>query len=330
VDGDCSDARSKVNRFWGWLASDEFGVIVPASALMKTRDVFFWARNHFEYFLDAVRIYLGVGLIFKGISFLTNGIAANESLGGTWLAEFAPIVPYAHVIGGAMLAAGVFSRIAALSQIPILLAAVFMVNAPRMDTIRGREAVEFSALVLFLLVLIAIKGAGPLALDRRLRRIEQGPRARFAWQRWADDHSDVFADLVRIYLGIGLFIKGLYIVGHQSEMFSMLNAGGNIPFGLTAAAHYVIPVHFVGGVLLALGMAVRPAAIAQIPPLIAAIFYFMLPRFTALVEMRESLEFTALVTFLLALIAVFGAGRLAIENAGRKPVVVGPSIQPAH
>jgi uncharacterized membrane protein YphA (DoxX/SURF4 family) len=292
---------------------------------MKTRDVLSWSQIHWDYFLDAVRIYLGIGLIIKGISFLTNGLASSELLAGTPLAGLAPIVPLAHIVGGALLAAGILTRLAAISQIPILFAAVFMVNAPRMDTIRGREAVEFSALVLFLLVLIAIKGAGPLSLARRFKRNE-AVKPVSGFQLWVEEHPDVFADLVRMYLGVGLFIKGLYIVGHQSELFSMMNSGGNMPFGLAAAAHYVIPVHFVGGVLLAVGLAVRPAAIAQIPPLIGAIFYLFLPRFSAL-EMRESFEFTALVAFLLTLVAVFGAGRLSIEKAGRKPVALAEAPQ---
>jgi len=289
--------------------------------LMKTRDVLSWSQSHFDYFLDAVRIYLGIGLIFKGISFLTNSAAMSEMLRGTSLANLAPIVPYAHIIGGALLAAGILTRVAALSQIPILAVAVFMVHAPQIDTIRGREAVEFSALVLFLLVIIAIKGAGPLSL------MAKRDAAVSTFQKSVDEHSDLFADLIRIYLGIGLFIKGMYIMGHQTELFSIMNSGGNIPMGFAAAAHYVIPVHFVGGVLLVIGAFTRAAAIAQIPPLVGALFYLFLPRFSVL-EARQSFEFTALVAFLLTLTALFGSGRLAVENSRRK-VVPTPAIQPA-
>jgi putative oxidoreductase len=108
-----------------------------------------------------------------------------------------------------------------------------------------------------------------------------------------------------------------------------VNGSPNIPMFMTTAAHYVIPAHFVGGVLLAIGLLTRFAAIAQIPPLLGAIFYALLPAFSML-EMRQSLEFTALVTFLFALIGVFGAGRISVENSGRRMVVANPTLQPAH
>src|SRR5678815_5847972 len=120
---------------------------------MKINDLDSWAQSHFDYFLDAVRIYLGVGLVFKGISFLTHHELLT-ALNGTALSGLGPIVPYIHIIGGALLAIGFLPRIAAILNIPILLAAVFMVHTPELHTLRGREGFEFSALVLFLLCVI--------------------------------------------------------------------------------------------------------------------------------------------------------------------------------
>src|SRR4051812_46799377 len=96
---------------------------------MKIHDLDSWAQNHFDYFLDAVRIYLGVGLFFKGISFLTHH-EMLAGLNGAALASLAPVVPYVHIIGGALLAIGFLPRIAAIVNIPILFAAVFMVHTP--------------------------------------------------------------------------------------------------------------------------------------------------------------------------------------------------------
>ena len=216
---------------------------------MKINDLDSWAQTHFAYFLDAVRIYLGIGLLVKGISFLAHN-EALASLQGTAIAALVPIVPYMHIVGGALLAIGLLPRLAALVNIPILFAAVFMVHAPQMDTVRGREGLEFSALVLFLLCLIAVKGAGPLSLTARWRRAP-AERVGRSLQRWVDEHPDIFADLIRIYLGIGLFVKGMYIMDHRDEIMTMLNGGNNFSLSMVAAAHYVIPAHFVGGVLLA-------------------------------------------------------------------------------
>jgi putative oxidoreductase len=182
---------------------------------MKMKDLPSWSQNHFEYFLDAVRVYLGLGLIIKGISFATNPHYFAATFNGVAFDSLLPIVPYIHIFGGVFLAAGVFTRIAAIIQIPILFTATFLVHLPQMETIRGRESIEFSALVLFLLVLIAIKGPGPLSLGRYWRK--EPP----VEHTWIADHADVFADLIRMYLGVGLFLKGLYIMEHR-EAFSRL------------------------------------------------------------------------------------------------------------
>jgi uncharacterized membrane protein YphA (DoxX/SURF4 family) len=121
----------------------------------------------------------------------------------------------------------------------------------------------------------------------------------------------------------------MYIMDHRDEMMAMLNGGQNMSLMMVAAAHYVIPAHFVGGALLICGMLSRWAAVAQIPPLVGAIFYAFLPRFASM-EMRQSLEFTTLVLFLLALVTVFGAGRFSMEYAGRKSLALAPSWQPVH
>jgi uncharacterized membrane protein YphA (DoxX/SURF4 family) len=161
-----------------------------------------------------------------------------------------------------------------------------------------------------------------------LRHLDSEPSTRSP-RRWIDEHPDLFADLIRIYLGVGLFIKGMYIMDHRDEMMAMLDGGQNMSLLMVAAAHYVIPAHFVGGALLICGMLTRWAALAQIPPLLGAVFYAFLPRFSSL-EMRQSLEFTTLVLFLLALVTIFGAGRFSMENAGRKSLGFSPALQPIH
>jgi len=64
--------------------------------------------------------------------------------------------------------------------------------------------------------------------------------------------------------------------------------------------------------MLIVGIATRLAALAQLPALVGAV---------ALVHWKEglfapgqSLELAALVTFLLAVIAVFGGGRLSVDH----------------
>jgi len=131
-------------------------------------------------------------------------------------------------------------------------------------------------------------------------------------RRWIESHMDIVIDLVRMYLGIGLFVKGIYFLMHQEELTKLLKGTDNMAFGLGAVAHYVIPIHLVGGLLLAVGLLTRLAALVQMPILIGAIIYVWLPEMPFF-EQRQNLEFSALVLFLLTLIFVYGAGRFSVD-----------------
>ena len=131
-------------------------------------------------------------------------------------------------------------------------------------------------------------------------------------RRWIESHMDIVIDLVRMYLGIGLFVKGIYFLMHQEELTKLLKGTDNMAFGLGAVAHYVIPIHLVGGLLLAVGLLTRLAALVQMPILIGAIIYVWLPEMPFF-EQRQNLEFSALVLFLLTLIFVYGAGRFSLD-----------------
>ena len=76
--------------------------------------------------------------------------------------------------------------------------------------------------------------------------------------------------------------------------------------------HYVILAHFIGGLLLTIGLFTRLAALAQIP--ILAVAVFIVHRQDGLFAMGQSLEFSALVLFLLVVILVSGAGRLSLDH----------------
>jgi uncharacterized membrane protein YphA (DoxX/SURF4 family) len=133
------------------------------------------------------------------------------------------------------------------------------------------------------------------------------------WKIWIQNREDLFKDLVRMYLGIGLFVKGLYFMSNRDELNLLLGRLDNATFLQAAASHYVIPVHVIGGLLLAIGLLTRFAALLQIPILLGAVFYVYLPT-TTLTDSRQSLEFSALVLFLLVLVVAYGAGRFSVDQ----------------
>jgi uncharacterized membrane protein YphA (DoxX/SURF4 family) len=130
-----------------------------------------WADAHRDYWLDCVRIYLGLGLLARGLILITNTspgyfVDLLQRSGQPWITSgiLLHYVMIAHFVGGILLTIGFLTRIAALAQIPILVGAVFFVH--RQDGLFALgQSLEFSALVLFLLCVFVIAGAGKLSLD---------------------------------------------------------------------------------------------------------------------------------------------------------------------
>jgi len=134
-----------------------------------------WGDHHHPWILDIIRIVLGLFLLNKGITFLQNSgylrdiILEKEAVNQppALISAIVFYVSYIHVLGGGLMALGLFTRLWAFLQLPVVFAAVFLVNI-----IRPYVAAELwlSILVLCLLTLFMIIGSGPLSLDQLLKR----------------------------------------------------------------------------------------------------------------------------------------------------------------
>ncbi len=285
-----------------------------------------WVQTHRDSFFDFIRMYLGVGLLVKGVFFLMHPDQLAVPDGNALMASVAQAVPYVHIVGGLLLALGLFTRLAALVQIPLLLGAALLVHLPGMSEMKSREGFEFSMLVMFLLVLVFFRGAGEFSLSHYWKRSPGEPNA---YQQWVDTHADVFMDLMRVFLGVGLFIKGLYILGHRDQYQALFDQSNTTMIVALLALHYVIPAHLVGGASLALGLVTRASALVQLPLLFGAVFYLYLPHFTVM-EQRQSFEFTSLVLFLLLLLTAHGSGRFSLDHAIETSAKPRLHPEPAH
>ncbi len=155
--------------------------------MQKLHDLMAWTESRRELWLDCVRIYLGLGLFARGLllvcdvrmDFFVNVLSRSDE---PWLFSAALLHYIALRLceGGAMLALGVLTRLAALAQIPVLAGAVFIVH--RQDGLFALgQSLEFSALVLFLLCVFLVSGAGRLSLDHVI----------FGERKLQDEHEPV-------------------------------------------------------------------------------------------------------------------------------------------
>lgn len=128
--------------------------------------------------------------------------------------------------------------------------------------------------------------------------------------RFVERNSDLTFEFIRIYLGLGLFAKGVYFAGHLGDVMTLLE-NGNLHVPNVMIAHYVGLAHLAGGLLIATGLLTRLAALVQVPVLVGAIFVVHLR--DGLFGASQNLEFAVLVLFLLVLTVVNGGGRLSAD-----------------
>lgn len=128
---------------------------------------------------------------------------------------------------------------------------------------------------------------------------------------WIEDHRDWCFDLMRIYLGVGLLVKGIYFLWQPDYVSSLVIVAGNYSAWNTLIVHYVAMGHIAGGLLMAIGMISRVGAIIQLPILFGAVFLIHLKE--GLFAKDQSLEFSALVLFLLCLVTLYGSGTLSVD-----------------
>ena len=124
--------------------------------------------------MDLLRVYVGIALIIKGIYFISDFASLETRLAGAvpeWQTFLAWIVVFAHVVGGAMLALGFITRMAAGINALVALGAVG-VHVLGGDGPTGLFSTntdfQLAFFVFFALLLLVWRGSGPLSLDRVL------------------------------------------------------------------------------------------------------------------------------------------------------------------
>jgi putative oxidoreductase len=138
-------------------------------------DVERWGNSHRPAFLDIIRIALGIFLTYKGLYFITHMRELEMTASGvnTWFAGafLSHYIIFAHILGGPLIAVGLFTRIVSLIQLPILIGAVFMVNFPKGQFALGQHMELWTSLLILVgLGVMMVFGAGNYSIDAKRRR----------------------------------------------------------------------------------------------------------------------------------------------------------------
>src|SRR5258708_36752068 len=136
--------------------------------MVTLRSIQQWSVTHHPRWLVIVRVALGLCLLAKGITFISNATLLERLLSGRAMAQdpgtLAIIITFANLLGGFMLTVGLMTRLVALLEIPILIGAIIFTNAQK-GGFAAESTLRLALLVLILLVFFLIEGGGPLFLD---------------------------------------------------------------------------------------------------------------------------------------------------------------------
>ncbi|RYU91419.1 DoxX family protein [Mucilaginibacter terrigena] len=132
-------------------------------------------------------------------------------------------------------------------------------------------------------------------------------------ENWGDKHHPAILDILRIVLGIFLFLKGLTFMQNMSYLQRIIEDQHLInlsSFFLKAVMYYVIFVHMTGGILIALGLLTRLSSVLQLPIVISALFIINIFRS----EPNTDLWLSIFACALLIIFALIGSGPLSLNN----------------
>ncbi len=121
-------------------------------------------------------------------------------------------------------------------------------------------------------------------------------------------------DALRIYLGIALFIKGIYFITNMAELEGSLGEG--LGEGQTMIAWSVVFAHIIGGASLMLGFATRVAAAANAVILFGAVVVAITGSTVggSLMGTNVDFQFASFVFFSLVLFIWRGSGPLSLDH----------------
>ena len=88
--------------------------------------------------------------------------------------------------------------------------------------------------------------------------------------KWANAHTYFPVDLLRIALGVFLFVKGISFITNVQYLQDLISPIDKMGGGMFLV-HYIAPAHMVGGIMIVFGLLTRWAIIAQLPILLGAI-----------------------------------------------------------
>jgi len=127
--------------------------------------------------------------------------------------------------------------------------------------------------------------------------------------KWSVKHHPKWLVVLRVALGLCLFIKGFGFIQNNVQLTGFFSATSY--FGRATWLNTVIPwLHLMGGTMIIAGLFTRLWTIMQIPILLGAVFFVNRGVFAG----ESDIMFPIIILVLLVLFSVEGGGPVSLDN----------------
>jgi len=125
--------------------------------------------------------------------------------------------------------------------------------------------------------------------------------------KWANAHTSVFTDVLRIATGLFLLFKGLQFSFQTNYLADIIKSStlGSALF----LEHYIAMAHIAGGILVAMGLLTRWSLIVQLPIFIGAV----LVNFVGIMRVGNLLQAVAVLVVSLFFV-IYGSGKHSADH----------------
>ena len=134
-------------------------------------------------------------------------------------------------------------------------------------------------------------------------------------EHWGDTHHPRWLDVLRMALGIVIFLKGITFLADTASLRQLIEAS-HLRLYTWSAVHYIAFSHLVGGILITIGLLTRVAIGFQLPILFGAVFFVNILRgFSVL---NSELWVSLVVLALLITFFIIGSGPYSLDAQMRE------------
>jgi uncharacterized membrane protein YphA (DoxX/SURF4 family) len=130
-------------------------------------------KKMYPKWLVVLRILLGILLFMKGIQFIYDNTPIQQVFQKqnilqelTWLQT---IIPWVHLLGGVFIVIGMFTRLAIVFQLPILIGAIFF-SQEKINSVAYNSSLAYAIVILVLLFIFLFVGNGPISWMKMIRK----------------------------------------------------------------------------------------------------------------------------------------------------------------